>query len=164
MTPKARAAMLRAVREAEEREAQAAKLMAKAQATLNRAEIKAEGGNLEGRAIAALKAGKVPVFLGNLLGPEGNVFNVVGALRSALMWANEQGYMVSQGAIDTAKDFRSRTYDQTLDLILEHYEDLDDSIRRMRGEVAEDDEVLPPRFGDNPIGGMIPNHPRNRKR
>lgn len=76
--------------------------------------------------------GRVPVHLGYLRGAEGNVFNVVATLASACRQAELYDYVVSKQAKEVHADFRQRTYEQTMDLILAYYDDLDGSVAQLR--------------------------------
>lgn len=99
----------------------------------------------------------IPVRLGNLMGPEGNVFNVIGAVRAALKWANGMGLPVHDEQADIVNEFRDRTYDETLNLIETWMTDLDGSIAKFRSDASRppDDPLIPPKFGDNPVGGWF---------
>lgn len=98
---------------------------------------------------------KFPVRLGNLLGPEGNVFNVIPAVAKGIRWAEEQGVYMPEDAYDIVRHYRKRTYDQTLRLIEQYGLDLDGSIDSYyaseQGQKGADDI----RWGDNPIGGLL---------
>jgi hypothetical protein len=100
---------------------------------------------------------KVPVRLGNLMGPEGNVWNVIGACRGGIRYAKEHSIPVLAGAEAVVTEFTKRTYDETLKEILRFYDDLDGSIAAYYQEeaVRGTAEEGPPRFGDNPLGSLI---------
>lgn len=74
----------------------------------------------------------LPVHLGDLMGPSGNVFVVLGNVKSSVKQLEREGIPVSDEVRDILANFTQRTYDETLDLILEHCEDLDGSIEEYR--------------------------------
>lgn len=94
-----------------------------------------------------------PVRLGNPLGPEGNVLNVMGAVRSGIRWAEKNGVVLPDAAYQIVNGFMKRTYDETLDMIESHALDLDNFVDRYRNREHELAGEI--RFGDNPIGGYF---------
>lgn len=77
---------------------------------------------------------KLPVHLGDLRGPAGNVFAVVGQLKRTIRQLEQAGITIPEQARKVADEFATRTYEETLDLIGEHYEDLDGSLEELRHE------------------------------
>lgn len=159
-TPAERVKELRARRAAEakaqqERETEAAKkrheeLRKYSADAAKRVEAKAESA----ASMAALckSEAKFPVKLGNLLGPEGNVFNVIGAVRSGIRWAEKHGVLLPEEAYEIVRGYRGRSYDETLDLIAIYGLDLDQSILRLRDQTYANVDIS---FGDAPLRGFF---------
>ncbi len=73
-------------------------------------------------------ATKLPVHLGNLMGPDGNVFMVIANVKFSIKQLDREQIPVSDEARDIVSGYMERTYDETLDLIREYCDDLDGSI------------------------------------
>lgn len=116
------------------------------------------------RALFWESGNRIPIRLGNLFGPEGNVFNVIGAVADALKWGEAQKLPRTQEQADTYNEYRKRTYVDTLKMIQTHFVDLDDAIQPMLDWFSREVESGPEppkrrdtlgRHGDNPIGGFL---------
>lgn len=96
-----------------------------------------------------------PVRLGNLYGPEGNVWNVIAAVKAGIRWAEQQNVVLPEEAYEIVRHFRERKYDETLVMIEALSLDLDDSFAAYwageNGEAPGNDL----RRGDNPIGAFF---------
>ena len=64
---------------------------------------------------------KPPVHLGDLTGPSGNVFAIIGQLKRTAKHLERAGITVAEEAQEVVEGFTSRTYEETLDLIEEHW-------------------------------------------
>ena len=91
-------------------------------------------------------AAKLPVHLGDLMGPSGNVYMVIANVKSSIKQLDREGIPVSDEARDIVANFTTRSYDETLDLIAEHCDDLDGSVEDYRNgrEFSYGDEFLIP--------------------
>jgi hypothetical protein len=99
--------------------------------------------------------GKFPVRLGNLFGPEGNVFNVIGAVRNGIRWAERQRVWVPDEAYRIVNGYMQRTYEDTLRLIETYALDLDGSIDAYWAGARGEAGAHSIRHGDSPLRGFI---------
>ena len=77
------------------------------------------------------QTGKWPVRLGDIR-HGGNIFHIIGAVRESIRWAEDKGYTVSETQHEVVNGFMHRKYEETLDLIVEHFTDCDGSIAAYR--------------------------------
>lgn len=91
---------------------------------------------------------RVPVMLGDLLGPDGNVFNIIGACRQGIKWAEKHGLPVSTKAVDVCNGFMDRSYGETLMLISMYYLDINNSIALL--QAWKDAREIDPEIGNGP--------------
>lgn len=83
----------------------------------------------------------MPVHLGDLTGPAGNVFAILGQLRGAKRQIErEAGVKVHPGVDALLSNYQNMTYEQILDAIEECCDDLDDSVYYLRMERDDDDD------------------------
>lgn len=83
---------------------------------------------------------KIPVHLGDLGGSAGNVFAVVASCKRSIKEFDRSGIDVSDEARAVVGEFMTRSYEETLTLIEEHFEDLDHSIAQYREYEWSDDD------------------------
>lgn len=82
-----------------------------------------------------------PIRLGDLMGPDGNIFMVIGNIKAQMKQVREsveakgRTYVVNPKALEVVEDFRSRSYTETLDLIERYFNDLDDRIAEFKYEM-----------------------------
>lgn len=88
-------------------------------------------------------ATKLPVHLGDLRGPSGNVFMVIANVKSSIKQFDRAGIPVSDEARDIVTNFMNRSYDETIGLIAEHCDDLDGSLEAAYNDYDDDDDDDP---------------------
>lgn len=114
---------------------------------------------------------RFPVRMGNLMGPEGNVFNVIACVKQGIRWAEARGAILPEEAYDIVREYRNRSYDDTLRLVEEYAFDLDGALDGWwtRDPDPEFDDraglaAQEIRWGDNPVGAILGQGARVPKR
>ena len=77
-------------------------------------------------------AERLPVHLGDLSGPSGNVFVIIGNVKSSIKQLDREQIPVSDEARGIVSGYMDRTYEETLELIEEFCDDLDGSLDDFR--------------------------------
>lgn len=79
----------------------------------------------------ANEEGTIPVRLGNIR-DGGNIFHIIAAVREGLHWAEQRGITPTLTQQEVVEDFMHRKFEQTLDLIVQHFHDVDGSVAAYR--------------------------------